>query len=108
PRRGQRDGAGRRAHRGDRGAAAPAPRRVGVVARALAARHGGGEITFTPPQARASCRPPRGSVMRRTRMRRALLVVVAVALVGISFEVARTVATRQARTTTDLRPAFGA
>jgi len=44
--------------------------------------------------------------MRRTRMRRALLVVVAVALVGISFEVTRTVATRQARTTKDLGPGF--
>ena len=39
-------------------------------------------------------------------MRRALLVVVAVALVGISFEVTRTVATRQARTTKDLGPDF--
>src|SRR5262249_33348445 len=106
PRRGRRDGADRPAHRGDRGPAAPVPRRGAVVARAPGTWRGGGEITFTAPQARASCRRPRGSVMRRTRIRRALLVVVAVALVGISFEVTRTVATRQARTTKDLGPDF--
>lgn len=44
--------------------------------------------------------------MRRTRMRGALLVVVAVALAGMAFEVGRTVTARRPRTTKDLGPGF--
>src|SRR5207253_10996684 len=44
--------------------------------------------------------------MRRTRLRAGLLVVVAAALVGIGYEVSRTVGARRARTLADLGSDF--